>query len=77
MTIQLSPDLECRLAAVAAQRAVPVSEVVSEIVTRYLEHLPDDPLAWVQGTTQGLKVVWPAEDYSELKRPQGGYPVRL
>ena len=69
MTIQLTPVLERRLAEIAAQRDLPVSEIVEQIVTRYLEHLPDDPLAWVQGTTQRLKAVWPAEDFSDWKPP--------
>jgi hypothetical protein len=56
---------------VAAQRAIPVSAVVEEIVTRYLEHLPNDPLAWVQGTSRGLKAIWPAEDFSDWKPPHG------
>lgn len=71
MQVDLSPSLEHRLIEVARQRAVPATTIVEEVLTRFLQAIPDDPATWVKLTQQRLPAIWPAEDFSDWKPPRG------
>ncbi len=71
MTVQIKPELESRLVAIAHERSVSLEDVVEEAVVSYLGALENESLAWVKATQGSLANVWPAEDFSDWTPPDG------
>lgn len=67
MNVEVKDDLGKRLEALAVRRHQPVSELVGQILSSYMNSMPDDPLTWVHATQNQLDRVWPAEDFSDWK----------
>ena len=71
MSVELKPDVERRLCDLAAKQPQTPSQLLEEIVTRYLQGVGDAPQAWVDGTQSLLQQVWPAEGFSDWSPPYG------
>ena len=71
MMVEIKPELERRLAAVANKRLVPLEELVEEALVSYLNVLESEPLDWVKATLGCLPNAWPAEDFSDWIPPDG------
>ena len=71
MIVELKPELENRLKAIAEKRSQSLSELVEEGMLSYLNVLENESSSWVE-TTQGLLPrVWPVEDFTEWNPPDG------
>jgi hypothetical protein len=71
MTVQIKPELECRLVAIAHERSVSLEDLVEEAVVSYLNALGNESLSWVKATRGALPNVWPAQDFAEWMPPDG------
>jgi predicted DNA-binding protein len=71
MNVELKPELEHRLQAVADERSQPLAELVEEAMVFYLNALEAEPASWVNVTQEMLPRVWPAEGFSEWNPPDG------
>jgi hypothetical protein len=71
MTVQIKPELECRLAAITSDRSVSLEQLVEEAIVTYLNTLESGPSVWVNTTQRALSSVWPAEDFSDWLPPDG------
>ena len=71
MTVEIKPEIESRLAAIAHERSMSLAELVEEAVVSYLNALESDSSAWVNATQATLPKVWPAEDFSDWILPDG------
>ena len=70
MNVKVKDDLGKQLEALAGRRHQPVSELVEQILTSYVNSVPDDPMSWVHATRNQLNRVWPSEDFSDWKPPR-------
>ena len=71
MIVELKPELEHRLKAIAEKRSQSVSELVEEGMLSYLNVLENESSSWVETTQSLLPQVWPKEDFSEWNPPDG------
>ncbi len=71
MNVELKPELERRLQAIAQKRSQPLSEVVEEAMLSYLNALESEPSSWVETTRSLLPQVWSTEDFAEWNPPDG------
>jgi predicted transcriptional regulator len=71
MTVEIKPELEGRLVAIAHERSVSLEKVVEEAVVFYLNTLQSESSAWVKATQGSLPNVWPAEDFADWIAPDG------
>lgn len=70
MNVEVKEDLGKRLEELAVRRRQPVSDLVEQVLTNYVNSIPDDPLSWIQATQSQLQRVWPCEDFSDWKPPR-------
>jgi hypothetical protein len=71
MSVDLKPELERRLQAIAHARSLSLAELVEEAMLSYLNTLESEPSSWIK-TTQGLLPnVWPREDFTDWMPPDG------
>ncbi len=71
MNVELKPELEHRLQAIAQKRSQSLSELVEEAMLSYLNALESEPSSWVETTQSLLSQVWSAEDFTEWNPPHG------
>jgi hypothetical protein len=71
MNVELKPELEHRLQAVAQKRSQSLSELVEEGMLSYLSELERESSSWVETTQSLLPQVWPTEDFTEWNPPDG------
>jgi hypothetical protein len=69
MNVELKPELENRLRAVAQKRSQSLSELVEEGMPSYLDILESESSAWVETAQSLLPRIWPAEDLREWNPP--------
>jgi hypothetical protein len=69
MTIDIRDELKQRLDAEAARRALPVADLISEVLKDYVDSLDANGAAWVRATQSQLAHVWPTADFSSWRRP--------
>jgi predicted transcriptional regulator len=71
MTVEIKPEIESQLAAIAHARSLSLEDVVEEALVSYLTTREQDSSAWVKVTQASLANVWPAEDFSDWTPPDG------
>ena len=71
MIVELKPELEHRLKAIAEKRSQSLSELVEEGMLSYLNFLENESSSWVETTQRLLPQVWPTEDFAEWNPPDG------
>lgn len=71
MNVELKPEIERRLEAIARERSRPVAELVEEAMISYLDAVESGSSSWVEATQGLLPRVWPAEDFAEWNPPDG------
>ena len=71
MNVELKPELEHRLQAIARERSQSLSELIEEGMLSYLNALEGEPSSWVETTQRLLPQVWPMEDFTEWTPPDG------
>ena len=69
MNVELKPELERRLLAIAQKRSQPLSDIVEEALLSYLNAVESVPSSWVETTQNPLPQVWPSEDFAEWNPP--------
>ena len=69
MTIEISDELKKKLDDVAARHALPLKELVTNVLTDYIESVDAEGITWVRATQERLSNVWPAADFSGWRRP--------
>ncbi len=69
MNVELKPELEHRLRAIAEKRSQSLSELVEEGMLSYLNVLESDPSSWVETTQNLLPQMWRVEDFREWNPP--------
>jgi predicted DNA-binding protein len=71
MNVELKPELERRLQAIAQKRSRSLSELVEEAMLAYLDAMENDSQSWVETTQSLLPHVWPTEDFTGWNPPDG------
>ena len=71
MIVELKPELEHRLKAIAEKRSQSLTELVEEGMLSYLNVLENESSSWVETTQRLLPQVWPTEDFAEWNPPDG------
>ena len=71
MNVELKPELEHRLRAIAQGRSQSLSELVEEAMLSYLNTLESESSSWVETTQNLLPQVWSTEDFAEWNPPHG------
>jgi hypothetical protein len=69
MNVEIKPELEHRLRAIAQERSQSLSELVEEGMLSYLSVIERESSAWVEATHKLLPRVWPAENFKEWNPP--------
>jgi len=69
MTVQIKPELERRLVAIADERSVSLEDLVEAAVVSYLNSLEKESTDWVNATQTSLAKIWPAEDFDDWIPP--------
>jgi predicted DNA-binding protein len=75
MNVEIKPELEQRLLAIAEERSQSVSELIERAMTAYVEAVEGEASIWVQATQRGISKVWPAEDFYRMGA--SGWHLRL
>jgi predicted transcriptional regulator len=71
MNVEIKPELEQRLRAIAQERSESVSELIERAMTEYLDAIETESSTWVQATQRSIANVWPIEDFTEWGPPDG------
>jgi predicted transcriptional regulator len=71
MNLELQPELERRLRAIAQKRSQSLSELVEEGLRSYLEAIESESSTWVETTQNILGQVWTTEDFRDWNPPDG------